>query len=164
MISKTYIIQNLDQLEAAFAKATVQKHFHYFSKLAILELCGWIEISMDDLMLRHSTRKLAVTANTNLVENFVKLNYGFDYERNFRQMLMKLIGIVTCEKIETAMNTQVHTLFTSQLHSLKLVRNGLAHTYSKGQATTIDSPTVTKGRFTDVYNGLKAYETALKAL
>lgn len=164
MISKTYIQENLRQLDVAYRNATVQKHSVYFSKLAILELCGWIEMSMDDLMLRHASRVIKQSANQSIVDEFVKRNYGFEYDRHFRQMLMKLVGIVTCEQIEAAMNVQVHTKFTTQLTSLKRVRDGLAHTYSKAHTATIDAPSVTKARFVELYDGLKAYETALRAL
>lgn len=119
---------------------------------------------MDDLMLRHSTRALSIPANLKIVEKFVKKNYGFDYEWNFRQTLMKLIGIVTCEQIEAAMDIQIHTKFTAELNSLKQVRDSLAHTYTKAVTQTIDAPSRTKARFHDLHAGLKAYEQALATL
>lgn len=167
MIAKTYILQNLTQLDSAFRHAKTQKHAVYFSKLAILELCGWIEISMDDLVMAHCGRHVTVAANTRFVSNdIVKRTYGFDYERNFRRMLINLIGIVTCEKLEAKVPVATYTRFLAQLQSLKMMRDSLAHTYLKGSAVTmiIDAPSVTKARFTDIYDGLKAFEHELRAL
>jgi hypothetical protein len=167
MIVKTYILQNLAQLDSAFRRAKTQKHAIYFSKLAILELCGWIEISMDDIIMGHCGRHVSVPKNTKFVsDDIVKRTYGFDYERNFRRMLINLIGIVTCEKVEAQIPVGIHTRFVAQLHSLKLVRDSLAHTYLKGSVATmaIDAPSVTKARFTDIYDGLKAFEQSLRSL
>jgi hypothetical protein len=165
MIAKTYILQNLSQLDSAFKSAKTQKHAVYFSKLAILELCGWIEISMDEIILAHCGRNVVVAKNTKFVaDDVVKRTYGFDYERNFRKMLISLIGIVTCEKLEAQIPVAVYTKFTAQLQSLKVARDSLAHTYLKGSAATmiIDAPSVTKARFTDIHDGLKAYEQGLR--
>lgn len=167
MIAKTYILQNLSQLDSAFRKALSQKHALYFSKLAILELCGWIEISMDDIVMTHCGRHVSVPANTRFVSNdIVKRTYGFDYERNFRRMLINLVGIVTCEKLEAKLPVAIHTKFLAQLQSLKVMRDSLAHTYLKGSAATtvIDAPSVTKARFTDIYDGLKAFEQGLQVV
>lgn len=167
MIAKTYILQNLTQLDSAFRNAKTQKHSIYFSKLAILELCGWIEISMDDIILSHCNRHVTAVSNTKFVTNdVIKRTYGFDYEPHFRMMLIRLIGIVTCEKLEATLPIAVHTKFTAQLHSLKVMRDRLAHTYLKGSAatTTIDAPSVTKTRFNDIYYGLKAFEQGLRTI
>lgn len=167
MIAKTYILQNLGQLDSAFRKAKSQKHGIYFSKLAILELCGWIEISMDDIILAHCGRHVTTPKNSKFVsDDIVKRTYGFDYERNFRKMLINLVGIVTCEKLEGQIPVAVHTKFVAQLQSLKAVRDRLAHTYLKGPVATmiIDAPSVTKARFNDIYDGLKAFECGLRSV
>jgi hypothetical protein len=166
MIAKTYILQDLNQLDSAFRNAKTQKHGIYFSKLAILELCGWIEISMDEVITMHCNRHVAERKNTNYVSDVVKKTYGFDYELNFRKMLINLIGIVTCEKIEAQIPVAVHTRFLAQLKSLKIVRNSLAHTYLKGPARTIwiDAPSVTMARFNEIYYGLKEFEQKLRLI
>lgn len=167
MISKTYIIRNLNQLDSAFRKAKTQKHGVYFSKLAILELCGWIETSMDELIISHCGRHVGSASNKKFVEKeVVKKTHGFDYEINFRKMLINLVGIITCEKLETNLPVAVHTKFLAELDSLKTVRNKLAHTYLKDSAAmmTIDAPSVTRARFNFIYEGLKAFEEELRGM
>lgn len=167
MISKTYIAENLRQLDAAFRKARSQKYAVYFSKLAILELCGWIEMSMDDLILRHSKRKIKDAENQSHVEKkIVKRTYGFEYQRHFRQMLIELVGLVTCEKVDSEIDPALHTILLAELETLKTVRNQLAHTYLKDKPVTykIDAPSVTQQRLHHVYLALKEYEKCLRAL
>lgn len=167
MIAKTYIQENLRQLDTAYRKSQSPKHGLYFAKLAILELCGWIEVSMDDIVLKHCSRCIFDSNNTKYVEKqIVGRTSGFDYDVNFRGMLIRLVGIVTCEIIESAVDSTIDTKFKAHLHSLKTARNSLAHTYVKGKpgAVSIDAPSVTKARFPDLYEGLREYETVLKSL
>lgn len=166
MISKSYITANLNELNAAYNNSS-GKQALYFSKLAILELCGWIELSVDDLIERHAIRHLRDASNRKFVTgDIIKRNYGFDYNINFRHMMMRTIGIVTLERVEAAIDPAVIAPFSAQLGNLKAVRNQLAHTYVKGNAATllIDAPSVTKARFGDLYAGLIAYETRLRML
>jgi hypothetical protein len=167
MIAKTYILRNLTQLDSAFRRATTQRHAVYFSKLAILELCGWIEISMDEIVMAHCSRHVADSANIGFFTNdVVRRTYGFDYKSNFRRMLINLVGIVTCEKLEARIPVAVQTKLMAQLNSLKVARNGLAHTYLKGPVAmmAIDAPSVTKSRFNDIYTGLKSFDHSLRLL
>lgn len=167
MIAKTYILENLRQLESAYRKARTQKHGVFFAKLAILELCGWIEISMDAIIIEHCNRHVTSTANANFIErDIVKRTYGFDYNNHFRKMLISLVGIISCEKVEARIPQAVHVRLVAQLRSLKAVRDSLAHTYLKGSVVTmnIDAPSVTMARFNEIYLGLQAFEQALRSM
>jgi hypothetical protein len=85
MIAKTYILSNLRSLDYSYRHAKTAKDAQFFAKLAILELCGWIEESMDDIILRWGRKQLKETANLNYCEkDIVKRTYGFDYDVNFR--------------------------------------------------------------------------------
>ena len=164
MISKTYIQSNLRSLDASFRATANGKHLYYFSKLSILELCGWIEMSMDDIVMRHCNRKVRLAGNHKFIEkDVVGRTYGFDYDKHFRSMLIRLVGVITTEKIEREIDVTVQTLFTAELTSLKSIRNSLAHTYAKN-FPSIDAPSRTKMRFAPLYNGLIAYDQALRSL
>ena len=52
VIARSYITSNLEAISQGYLKASSQSEAFYLSKLAILELCGWIEESMDDVVLR----------------------------------------------------------------------------------------------------------------
>lgn len=165
MISKTYIQDNLRAIDAAYRKSNSQKHGLYYSKLAVLELCGWIEISMDDMVSRFARRNIKQEVNLKYVlKDVIRKTHGFDYKVNFRMMVVKTIGICNCERIEAAIDQSTLAKFEAELSNLKTARDGLAHTYVKGTALTIDAPSVTKARFAPILAGLRAFDEKLQAL
>lgn len=101
MIVKGYIENTIDELDKLYNASTSQKKTIYYSKLALLELCGWLEETMDNIVEAHCNRKLKLTANkTEFKKERIKPIYGFEYNRHFRPMLMAAIGIIELEKIE----------------------------------------------------------------
>ncbi|MFT7553533.1 MAG: hypothetical protein ACI9BV_003869, partial [Rhodothermales bacterium] len=52
MVAKTYINANLRRIDGLFRGATSARQAELLAKLATLELCGWLEVSMDDIVLR----------------------------------------------------------------------------------------------------------------
>src|SRR5438105_2751847 len=109
MIAKSYILTNLRALDRSYRRAASPKEAQFFSKLAILELCGWIEESMDDVILRCARKHLNVAANRSYCEKeVVKRTYGFDYHYNFRFMLIRLLGLIAVEKLEQRVDAVNH--------------------------------------------------------
>lgn len=163
MITKCYILKILQDLDSGYQKATSQKKALYYSKLAIIELCGWIEESMDEVLLRCANRNLKLAANRKLVRNsIIKPNYGFSYGSHFRAMLIKLLGLIRVEKLEASINPQIMSRFESHLKALKQIRDPEAHTHLKKFTRSIDSPSVTLARFSDLYTGLKEFDSLIK--
>ena len=102
MISKTYIAANLRQIERLYVTANSVQRGLFYSKLAIIELCGWIEMSMDDVVLRLSSRRLRDPNHRKYFENeVVRRTYGFDYERHFLPMIEAIIGRHGIERAQT---------------------------------------------------------------
>lgn len=167
MVAKSYILKELDKLKKIYDNAMLESDKDlpkYYSKLALLELCGWIEESMDDLILKYSHRKRV--KDLSYINTFVSRNYSFDYSNNFREMLIKLIGIVYTEKIENRITTTIKSKFEASLSSLRTMRDIHAHTNLQGQGSTkiLWTPSITIGKFIDVYAGLKSYENELKTI
>jgi len=163
MISRCYIIRILKDLEREYNRSSSSKKSLYYSKLALIELCGWIEESMDDIILRCAKRKLKEAGNFKYTdETIVQPNHGFTYKSHFRRMLIQLLGIITAEKIEALVDPVKAAGLKSQLGTLKISRNSEAHTHLKGLTKTIDSPSVTLARFPFIYDGLKEYESVIR--
>jgi hypothetical protein len=163
MIARSYILANLKTLDRNYTRATSLKESLFYSKLAILELCGWIEESMDDVVLRCAYRRLSEKDNKKFVEEqIVKKTHGFDYQPHFRRMLIQLLGIINVERIEKSIDQGKRTKFTAALDGLKSIRNQEAHTHIKGVTRRINAPSVTLGEFSALYDGLLEFETALK--
>lgn len=166
MIPVTYIKRNTHLLTTSFNKSTQPLMALLYAKLVIVEVGGWVEMSMDDLVER-AGKGLSKTENIKLLEkDIIKRTYGFGYEQNFRPMLMKTIGLVKLEKLEGKLDTSKQTKMKAALEMLKASRNSAAHTYVKSLAggATIDAPSVSMSYFQDIYDGLKDIESNMKSL
>ena len=163
MIAKSYIFKSLKTIENLYIKSPTAKISLFYSKLAILELCGWIEESMDDIILRCAKRYLKDNNNLRFVESeVVKRTYSFEYKPHFRRMLIQILGIINLEKLERKFNPREFQLLGSNLETLKLCRDNEAHTHIKGVTRRLDSPSVTIDRFKFIYSGLKDIESKIR--
>ena len=152
MVTKDYLLKTLNWLDQLYNDPTAddQKTSSY-SKLALIELCGWIEETMDDIVLRCATRCLQSPANLKLIDKTVHNTYSFEYEA-FRKMLMIVIGLATLEKIEKkSEKTDKISTLKGYLGNLKKSRNLAAHSHTKGTLTTYDAPSETKYNFDRIY-------------
>lgn len=161
----TEILKSLELLDDMYRNATNEKENLFFSKLAIIELCGWIEETMDRIVLECARRNLKEQKNVDSYgENVVEKTYGFDYKKNFRHMLSHLIGLINVERIEQSIEASKHALFLSTLGALKEVRNSIAHTHIQGTTPSINAPSLTLAQFHRVKEGLIAFEAELLRL
>lgn len=165
MISKSKIRMNLLWLNRCYNQASTPQASLMYSKLAILELCGWIEESMDDLVMRCGKRCVkSVDLQEIIQKKVIRPNSGFSYDDHFKKMLAQVIGLIQLEKIEKQSNSQIIQNFKAVLNNLKSPRNVVAHTYISGRTPSINAPSYTLQQFNDVYLGLKEIEKILKKL
>jgi len=167
MVRKTEIQNNLNQIEKLYQKymsGSRGRRGEYFSKLAIIETCGWIEESMDDIIRGCANKHLKEPKNFGFVEGLIKDTHSFKYHDNFRKMLIQTIGIINVEKLERVFDTNKFIQMTSSLGELKQRRDDQAHTYIKGTTQTIDAPSWTKRRFLNTYEGLKDVESCIRRI
>jgi hypothetical protein len=165
MIARTYMEENLRKLHRLYIGSRSRKESLFYSKLAILELCGWIEESMDDVILRCSVRCLVELENRKYAtKTIVKRTHGFDYEPHFREMMIRLFGLVLVERLERAVDPAKDARMRATLTALYTVRNAEAHTHLKGVTRTINAPSVTMVQFRDVYEGLCEYDRTIRRL
>ncbi len=164
MIAYSYIERNIQLLWKNYlqSKSIADKNFN--SKMAILELCGWIEVSMDDAIIRTGTRVLKSPDSLKFIREKVKRNYGFEYDKHFKSMIVYLVGISGFETIDISIDLAIKIKFQSELIALKERRNSLAHTYTKGTTQHYDTPSITLERLANVSAGLKAYDAALREI
>ncbi len=164
MVKKTGIQSNLNQIEKLYQKFMSSRRGEYFSKLAIIETCGWIEESMDTMIRECANKYLKEQRNLRVVEGLIRETHSFKYDPNFRDMLIQTIGIINIEKLERVFDMNKFIQMTSSLGELKQRRDDQAHTYIKGTTRTIDAPSLTKKRFLNVYEGLKDIESSIRKM
>lgn len=164
MIAKSYISTTLRELDDLYNKSTSQKKAIYFSKLALIELCGWIEESLDDIVLKHANRNLKESRNrTYCVDSIVKPNYGFEYKKNIRPMLISLLGLIEVEKLERELEkTAQITLLKGYLGNIKDSRNIAAHTHLKGVTRRFNAPSRTIGDYNRISLVLERIDNELR--
>ena len=164
MIAKSYIISTLNELDKLYNKSTSQKKTIYYSKLAVIELCGWIEETIDGVLKRHAYRNLKTADNkTYCLERIINPTYGFQYLKNVRPMLISLVGLIEVEKIEIQLEkTAQITLLKSNLGNLVKSRNEAAHTHLKGSTRRYNAPSRTLGDFNRIYPLLEKLDQELR--
>jgi hypothetical protein len=164
MISKQYIGPSLQALDAAYRSAATAEDAERDAKLAIIELCGWIEETMDELIHRCSRRNLKVQQNRDYcMSQIVEQTFGFDYNKHFRLMLIRLIGLISVERIENRVDPAKHVSLKSTLGNLKILRDSVAHTHLKSVTRTLDAPSVTIRSLQRVYDGLLDLDRAMRS-
>ena len=164
MVAKSYILSSLKSLDAKYRQAKSQKDNLFFSKLAILELCGWLEESIDEIVEDFAKKHIKNLNNRKLIQDKTTRTYGFEYERHFKSLIIQLVGIVVFERIEANIDSTKLQLFISSISSLVTRRNSEAHTHIKGVTKIIDAPSLTINHFNNIYDGLIEFEKALKSL
>ena len=85
------------------------------SKMATLELCGWIEEEFDRLVLEVAKGRL--NDSDWLKKKVLDVANGFQYENHFRRMLCAIIGEIFARRIEEKMNEK-HPGECDQLRSM----------------------------------------------
>lgn len=162
MITKSYLFKTLNRLDKLYNDSTTDDQKIFYSKLALIELCGWIEETMDDIVLRCAKRCLKSPANKKFIDKTVHNTNSFEYEA-FRKMLMMVIGLATLEKIEEQLETTGKiSALKGYLVNLKRSRNQAAHTHTKGTLTTYDAPSKTKYNFDRIYALLTELDAELQ--
>jgi hypothetical protein len=165
IVRRTSIHKTLKGLDVLYRRARTSKEALFFSKLGILELGGWIEETMDQVIRSCASRTLQKSANQERIEKEVILkNYNFDYENNFRKMLTQVIGLKGVEKRENGMDPIMLQKLKTTLGNIKARRDQEAHRHLSLTMPTLDAPSVTLQNFEQIYTGLKEISAQLKKM
>lgn len=164
MIDSSAIYATLEHLADRYSDS-VRKPAdqHLYAKLAVIEACGWIESCMDELILGLSDRNLNQSKNKRTVEDEVKMTYSFSYNNHFRPMLISVVGFITVEKLEAALDESRFQALKSELGSLKTARDKAAHSFMGPSPPRLDAPKRVQGQLSRVRAGLADIESQLRA-
>jgi hypothetical protein len=164
IITKTSIQQNLRTLDSLYRSAIDPKKCLFYSKLAILELCGWTEETMDKIVRSCAKRTLKNSTNIkNVEDSVIRRTHGFEYNDHFRRMLIQVIGLHGVEVVEHHVDTARLQTLKSTLGALKSRRDTEAHTHLIATTRTLDAPSVTLQNFNLVYEGLNEIMQKLRS-
>lgn len=166
MKAKQPIEDLLKELQKLYDNPSDIAHKDYYSKLALLELCGWLELVQDEIIKQFSDNKITEQSNKDHIEKFViGKTYGFDYIEHFRPMIIKLIGYKETEIFENKLKQAGHfQILRDQLSSLWALRCRAAHTSFIGVTMTFQSPSSMRTYLNSLYPILTLVETELNIL
>lgn len=152
MVFKKHILITLSKLNGRYENADPQDSI-FFSKLALLEYCGWLEESFDCIVRRSVKKKLKTIEFRQMLENrVIGKTYGFEYKQYFRPMLMQAVGLSEAEKIESFLKSNgVYEIFLGELGTVKVYRDNAAHTWIKDATITYPAPSVIMQSFNTTF-------------
>jgi len=94
MISNLTILKNFVRINRLYSTSNSPIETLLYAKIGIIELCGWIEETMDAIVLDVSQRSLRTQAHRVYIERqIIKNTHGFEYEAHFQKCLWELLGL-----------------------------------------------------------------------
>lgn len=135
-----------------------------YSKMAMLELCGWIEMSMDDIVLNAAQQLIRDTKHLKYFKSVVQKVSGFEYQKHFRHMVITLIGLQGVETMEKNADPLLFLPMQAAFSTLRPHRNKHAHEYIKGATLRLDAPSISISRLHVIHAGLVDIEKVLKKI
>lgn len=138
----------------------IPQNMYYFSKLAILDLGGWVEQSVDELVMGLNHK---VIKSDDIDQKILQNVYGFNYDAHMRPMFIKSIGLSNIELVENNVDKNRHLVLKSSLSTLKTSRDRLAHSYTD-VTNIISSPQITLNELNKIHSGLTNLETTMRKL
>lgn len=94
------VYKSLQILDALYQRSMQSKHemrkaqheMKLFCKLSVIEFCGWVEVTIDEVVQRYISKKItnsALEKDATVVLNHV---YGCDPETDIQKILINIIG------------------------------------------------------------------------
>ena len=159
MISKRQLELDLLRLEGLHARAMQDPDPRLpliYSKMAVLELCGWVEESLDDIARRAFKGRIQRPALEKKAKEIIKTTYGFDYDHHITTMLTRLVGFATFETLELDLTSDGSlAVLTAELSAIKVQRDKAAHVSLGMGAVAFDAPSVVTQRMKLLFPILK---------
>jgi hypothetical protein len=165
MISIVGLRKQLEKLDGLYNVSISDPELpKYYSRLAVLELSGWIEEEIDDLV-RYCPQKALIVSGSDFdfVNSVINKNSGFDYKENLRKMMKQTVGVITLNRIEAKLDPVLKLSLESALTILRSERNDHAHK-PISSANKFTAPSICLSRLEDVFRGFEEFERILKKL
>lgn len=106
-----------------------------YSKLSVLELGGWIEESVDTILINYIDNKILSEECKNKTKEIINKNNSFEYGHLYHIFICAL-GVNNWENIIDNVGNPNIALFAATCNSYKRPRNSAAHTYQLASTTS----------------------------
>jgi len=164
MIDKAKIEGTVNDLNAKYNnKSSTNDDMLLYSKLAVMEFCGWIEESFDLILREYMTKVNIDNANIDFInKNIIRPFSSFEYQK-LKFLLLSMFGIKNIQTIETAIGTDFEK-FKSILGTFQDKRNKIAHTFISGTQQQIAAPSEVLTNLTNLFPIMQKLETEVNRL
>lgn len=159
------IYSTLRELESRYsADGVSDRELELLSKLAIIELGGWVEERIDEIVYEYVQRRLSDAEEIDRIKKeVIDKVYGFDYEADIRPMIEHVVGSVNYCLIKTElMHSGGYFILKSILGTLKHERNRVAHTHWTGVTRKLAAPSSTINWLNGIYRYVCDIEKCIK--
>jgi hypothetical protein len=114
-----------------------------YSKAAILEFCGWIEESIDDMFKKYAIINISNPQKRKMFLSKLKRTYGFKYDKHLYSLISLLLTPPQLRKYSLLVQKrQFLPTFKQQLETLSDARNDAAHKNLVRCRKNYDSPSI----------------------
>lgn len=114
-----------------------------FAKMAMLEYCGWLEESFDEVARNCVRTKFNTFAKREVLETRIKNTHGFVYKEKVRSLLAFGLGAIRLVEVERQLDKDGSLQrLKSNLGSLNQMRKEAAHTFTSGRTSRFDAPSL----------------------
>lgn len=154
MINYIDIEQNIILIEAKYNDSSTSTHEKIlYSKLAVLEFCGWIEESFDQILKDYSLTNISSINQRYVDTTIIRKNSGFEYDKYTRPMFCRVLGIKNLVDMEYILddNRGVLSVLISILLNYTSKRNDAAHKSTPiGTTLSYHAPSTVLGDFNNL--------------
>lgn len=164
MINSTDIQNNLTRLEALYSGTTDVQLMQFYSKLAMIEFCGWIEDSIDVILADYLDNHIVGTPFRTEINKIIRNNYGFGYEKNLFKIFCTVVGSNNWENIMDSLPPVESQNFENITNNYSPLRNSVAHTHTSGTTPTYTAPSVILADFSNLLTAMQSVESRIQAL
>lgn len=161
IVDSSEILRTIKLCKRAYNTAKSQRAKKYACKVAIIELCGWVEVTLDDIMIAHAAKHLHHPADIKKFREIVDRNSGFQYNNHLLSMYSFINGRSGFRSLETEIDSTSRAGLESALSTLKPMRNDAAHTHMAGAQATYFAPSRTEQLCKLILAGFEEFERVI---
>ncbi len=135
MIDSKILMENLDWFEERYQFYSTDKHKQFsrsvvfFPRCSVLEVCGWLEMAVDDILLKIYKTKTGEEMSGNKKRLYVDGIYGLS-KNSFEKIFSNIVGFINLKKLEKSLIGVDYQFLKSFIADIFKKRDRLAHTYS----------------------------------
>ena len=165
MIDYISIKNTLVHLDSEFTSSTDTQMSVLLSKLGVLELCGWIETSVDIMLYEYVSSHIIDNDCKKGIEKIIKKNNGFHYDNNLFPLFCSVLGINNWENVLDVVSPTDFFNLKSITHNYTEERNKAAHTDTPvGTTRSYKAPSDVVHDFSLIKPAIQTLENQIKAL